>query len=84
MLADLPAVPMSNRTEETSPGDMLVMLNRAGFWALLLLDNVRFEDGPNGHEPVALMRYVIATDRSPSLTFEDIPSLQPYTACLDG
>ena len=71
--ADLPSLSMSNRTEHTTPGDVLVMLNRSGYWALLILDDVLFRPGPNGYEPVAVMRYVIATDRTASLTLEDLP-----------
>lgn len=64
---------MSNRVERTKMGDVLVLLNRAGYWGLLLLDDVIFRPGPNGYEPVAALRYVIATDRTASLTIEDLP-----------
>ena len=70
---DLAVLPMSNRTEETEPGDVLVMLNRSGYWALLALDDVVFRSSPNGYEAVALVRYVIATDRTPSLTLNSLP-----------
>lgn len=72
--ADLAALPMSNRVEQTMPGDVLVMMNRKGYWALLLLDDVVFRPGPNGHEPIAVVRYVIATDRTASLTLDDLPA----------
>lgn len=70
---DLAVLPMSNRIEHTTPGDALVMLNRSGYWALLMLDDVVFRPGPNGYEPVAVVRYVIATDRTASLTIDDLP-----------
>lgn len=70
---DLAALPMSNRVEQTVPGDVLVMMNTGGYWALLMLDDVIFRLGPNGYEPVAAMRYVIATDRTASLTLDDLP-----------
>lgn len=70
---NLPALPMSNRTAETSPGDMLVMMNRKGYWALLIVDDVVFRPSPNGHEPIAEVRYAIATDRTASLTPDDLP-----------
>lgn len=73
--ADLAALPMSNRVEETNPGDVLVMMNRRGYWALIILDDVVFRPGFNGFEPVALMRYVIATDRTASLTLDDLSPL---------
>jgi hypothetical protein len=73
--ADLAALPMSNRVESTTPGDVLVMMNQRGYWALLMLDDVIFRPGPNGYEPVAMLRYVIATDRTASLTLEDLPTL---------
>ena len=62
---DLAALAMSNRTAETLAGDMLVMLNRKGYWALLMVDDVVFRPGPNGPEPIAEVRYAIATDRIP-------------------
>lgn len=74
--ADLATLPMSNRAEHTAPGDVLVMLNRRGYWALLILDDVAFRTGLNGYEPVAVMRYVIGSDRSASLTLEDLPPLK--------
>jgi hypothetical protein len=74
-LNDLAALPMSNRVERTTPGDALVMMNRSGYWALLMLDDVNFRQGLNGYEPVAVMRYVIATDRTASLTLEELPPL---------
>lgn len=70
---DLATLPMSNRVERTVPGDVLVMMNQRGYWALLMLDDVSFRPGPNGYEPVAAVRYVIATDRSASLTLDDLP-----------
>lgn len=70
---DLAALPMSNRVEETKPGDALVMLNQKGYWSLLLLDDVAFRSGPNGYEAIALMRYAIATDRTDSLTLGSLP-----------
>ncbi|MGX1770152.1 toll/interleukin-1 receptor domain-containing protein [Dietzia sp. NPDC055343] len=73
--ADLASLPMSNRVETTKPGDVLVMMNQMGYWALLMLDDVIFRHGPNGYEPVALVRFVIATDRTASLTLEDLPPL---------
>ena len=72
--ADLAGLAMSNRTEHTGPGDALVMLNRSGYWALLLLDDVAFRRGPNGYEVFAVIRFVIATDRSASLTLDDLPA----------
>ena len=71
--ADLAALPMSNRTEVTEPGDALVMLNRSGYWSLLMLDDVVFRLSPNGYEAVALVRYVIATDRTASLSLDSLP-----------
>lgn len=71
--ADLATLPMSNRVEQTGPGDVLVMMNQRGYWALLMLDDVTFRTGPNGPEPVAVVRYVIATDRTASLTLDDLP-----------
>lgn len=71
--ANLATLPMSNRVEETKPGDVLVMLNRNGYWSLLLLDDVVFRSGPNGYEAIALVRYAIATDRTPSLTLDSLP-----------
>lgn len=70
---DLAVLGMTNRTEHTTPGDVLVMLNRMGYWALLALDDVAFRPGPNGYEVVAVIRFVIATDRSASLTLDDLP-----------
>ena len=75
MFDDLALLPMSNRVESTDVGDVLVMLNHGGYWALLALDDVVFPVGPNGYEPVAVVRYVIATDRTSSLTFYDIPPI---------
>ncbi len=72
-LGDLAALPMSNRVERTTPGDVLVMMNRRGYWALLMIDDIIFRPGPNGHEPVAVMRYVIATDRTASLALDELP-----------
>lgn len=72
-LHDLPSLPMSNRIEETACGDVAVMLNHYGYWALLLLDDVEFEQGPNGFEPIACLRYVIATDRTAELNWESLP-----------
>ncbi len=74
---DLAALPMSNRAESTSPGDMLVMMNHNGYWALLVLDDIVFRPSPNGHEPIAEVRYVIATDRTASLTPDHLPLLAP-------
>ena len=71
--SSLAVLPMSNRMESTEPGDVLVIMNRKGYWALLMLDDVEFLPGPNGLEPIALMRYVIATDRSDALTLADLP-----------
>lgn len=71
--ADLDKLPMSNRVEETEPGDALVMLNRNGYWSLLMLDDVVFRSGPNGYEAIALVRYAIATDRTASLTLDSLP-----------
>jgi hypothetical protein len=70
---DLAVMPMSNRTEVTEVGDALVMLNRSGYWGLLILDDVVFPPGPNGYEAVALMRYVIATDRTAFLSLDSLP-----------
>ncbi len=55
---------MSNRIETITPGDVLVMMNHGGYWALLMLDDVVFRLGPNGYEAVAVVRYVIAADRT--------------------
>lgn len=71
--SSLAVLPMSNRMESTEPGDVLVIMNREGYWALLMLDDVEFLPGPNGLEPIALMRYVIATDRSDALSLADLP-----------
>lgn len=73
--ASLAELPLSNRVEQTAPGDALVMMNRNGYWALLMLDDVVFRAGLNGYEPVAVMRYVIATDRTAFLTLDDLPPL---------
>lgn len=70
---DLAALPMSNRVETTIPGDVVVMVNREGYWALLLLDDVDFRPGANGYEAVAQLRYVIAADRTATLTPDDLP-----------
>lgn len=72
-LQDLPSLPMSNRIEETACGDVAVMLNRHGYWALLILDDVEFKQGLNGFEPIACLRYAIATDRTAKLTLESLP-----------
>lgn len=71
--ADLSRLPMSNRVEVTEPGDVLVMLNRNGYWALLAHDETQFRPGPNGFEAIALMRYAIATDRTASITLDSLP-----------
>lgn len=73
--ADLAALPMSNRAESTSPGDVLVMMNHHGYWALLVLDDVVFRPSSNGKEPIARVRFVIATDRTATLTPDDLPRL---------
>jgi len=73
--ADLAKLPMSNRVESTEPGDALVMLNRNGYWSLLMLDDVFFRSGHNGYEAIALVRYAIATDRSASLTLDSLPPI---------
>ena len=70
---NLAALPMSNRTERTTPGDVLVMMNQRGYWALLILDEITFRRGLNSYEPIAAVRYVIATDRTASLTLDDLP-----------
>ncbi|MBF4602268.1 toll/interleukin-1 receptor domain-containing protein [Frigoribacterium sp. VKM Ac-1396] len=70
---DLATLPMSNRVETTAPGDVLVMVNRDGYWALLMLDDVVFRTGSNGYEAVAQLRYVIATDRTAELTLSNLP-----------
>lgn len=70
---DLAALPMSNRVEVTTPSDVLVMLNREGYWALLMHDDVVFRPGFNGFEAVAQLRYVIAADRTATLTPDDLP-----------
>lgn len=75
IFTDLAALPMSNRVEETSPGDALIMMNQRGYWALLMLDDIIFRAGLNSYEPVAVVRYVIATDRTASLTLDDLPPL---------
>ncbi|GGC83387.1 hypothetical protein GCM10011512_07690 [Tersicoccus solisilvae] len=72
-LTDLAALPMSNRVEMTEPGDVVVMMNRGGYWALLMLDDVIFRKGMNGYEPIAIARFVIATDRTASLALDDLP-----------
>ena len=64
--ADLSALPMSNRVENTVPGDALVMMNRSGYWALLMLDDVVFRRGLNGYEPIAVLRFVIGPFRNQS------------------
>lgn len=72
IFTDLSTLPMSNRTEETVPGDALVMMNRSGYWSLLMLDDVTFRRGLNGYEPIATLRFVIATDRTASLALDDL------------
>lgn len=72
-LSEIAKLPMSNRTEKTRPGDALVMLNKNGYWALLLLEDVTFRPGANDHEAIALVRYAIASDRSASLTLDSLP-----------
>lgn len=74
-LNDLPLLPMSNRVETTNPGDALIMMNRAGYWALLILDELTFHSGLNGYEPVALMRFAVATNRTSELTMDSLPPL---------
>lgn len=71
--ADLAALPLSNRTEHTAPGDAVIMLNKRGYWALLILDDVQFRPGPNGYEALAVVRYAVATDRTATLTLDDLP-----------
>lgn len=78
--SDLSNLPMSNRVEVTEPGDVLVMLNRNGYWALLAHDDTQFRSGPNGFEAIALMRYAIATDRSASITLDSLPRQDPAGA----
>ena len=73
VFGDLAALPMSNRVETTTPGDVLVMVNRNGYWALLILDDVVFRPGFNGYEAVAQLRYVIAADRTADLTPSNLP-----------
>lgn len=63
---------MSNRVESTVPGDAMVMMNRSGYWALLMLDNVVFRRGLNGYKPIAVLRFVIAKARTASLTLADL------------
>ncbi|PPF14205.1 MULTISPECIES: toll/interleukin-1 receptor domain-containing protein [unclassified Rathayibacter] len=70
---DLATLPMSNRVEVTAPGDVLVMVNREGYWALLMHDDVVFRPGFNGFEAVSQFRYVIAADRTTALTPDDLP-----------
>lgn len=72
-LRHLPSLPMSNRVERAGRGDVAVMLNHHGYWALLVLDDVEFSQGPNGFEPIACLRYAIATDRTADLDLEDLP-----------
>lgn len=73
VFSDLASLPMSNKVEGTVPGDAVVMVNREGYWALLMLDDVVFRSGLNGYEAVAQLRYVIATDRTAVLTPSDLP-----------
>lgn len=73
LFTDLASIPMSNRIEETNPGDAIVMVNEAGYWALLIVDELLFRPAMNGHEPVAVVRFVIATDRSADISLEDLP-----------
>lgn len=70
---DLSSIPLSNRIERTKPGDAIVMLNEHGYWGLLMHDDLIFEDGPNGFEPIAVMRFKIARDRSSRLSPEHLP-----------
>lgn len=70
---DLSTIPLSNRIESTKPGDAIVMLNEHGYWGLLMHDDLTFADGPNGFEPIAVMRFKIARDRSSGLSPEDLP-----------
>lgn len=72
---DFGVLPMSNRTESTKPGDVLVMLNHHGYWGLIIHDDLVFRKGFNGYEPIALMRYVIGTDRTAELTLDDLPQI---------
>ena len=72
-LEDISALPMSNRTESTNPGDVLFMLNHHGYWGLIIHDDLVLRDAFNGYEPIALMRYVIGTDRTAELTLGDLP-----------
>lgn len=72
---DLAALPISNRVEVTAPGDVLVMLNKNGYWAILILDDVIFRPGPNSYEAIGRMRFAIATDRTSNLTLESLPPL---------
>ncbi|RKQ89416.1 TIR domain-containing protein [Mycolicibacterium mucogenicum 261Sha1.1M5] len=73
--ADIAKLPMSNRVERAEPGDTLVMLNRNGYWSLLLLDGVIFRSCTNGYETIAQVRYAIAMDRSASLTLDSLPPM---------
>lgn len=73
---DLTDLPMSNRVECTDPGDVLVMLNDDGYWALLILDDLTFQPSPNGYDPIAHLRYTIATDKTSQLTWDSLPTLK--------
>lgn len=71
---DLSMLSMSNDSETSRPGDIIVMMNHKGYWALLILDEVVFRASSRGEQPFALLRFVIASDRTASLTPDDLPA----------
>lgn len=71
---EVSSLPLSNRIEVTEPGDAIVMLNHSGYWALLLLDDLQFQQGFNTYEPIAKVRFTIATDRTAQLSLENLPA----------
>lgn len=78
VLDDLATLDMSNRVVTTNVGDLVVMLNHRGYWALMIVDEIYFHPGFNGYDPIIVLRYVIATDRSPHLDMSDLPTEQHY------
>ncbi|WP_291479292.1 toll/interleukin-1 receptor domain-containing protein [Corynebacterium sp.] len=71
---DLSMLSMSNDSEISHPGDIIVMMNHQGYWALLILDEVVFRDSTRCDQPIALLRFVIASDRTASLNPDDLPA----------
>lgn len=72
-LNNLAAIPMSNRTCTTIPGDVVVLLNNHGYWCLIFVDDVVAKPGFNGPEYALRMRYAIETDRNGRVGLADLP-----------